>query len=127
MAPDLNSLPPSRSSNTSPNMSRAASNPGDSPAHMNVRAQSPSPSPRSASTSLQAAAAVNAGLQQEENTRRMFGFFICCSLYLAQTLHQYKTTANFKCRWFYKPASTSFDSFTLGQKTINRSKCFTNE
>lgn len=70
MAPDLNSLPPSRSSNTSPTMSRTAPNPGESPAHMNVRAQSPSPSPRSASTSLQAAAAVNAGLQQEENTRR---------------------------------------------------------
>ncbi|KAI9640690.1 hypothetical protein NHQ30_010999 [Ciborinia camelliae] len=70
MAPDLNSLPPSRSSTTSPSMSRATSNPSEYPAHASVRGQSPSPSPRSASNSLQAAAAVNAGLQQEENSRR---------------------------------------------------------
>ncbi|APA05525.1 hypothetical protein sscle_01g002950 [Sclerotinia sclerotiorum 1980 UF-70] len=70
MAPDLNSLPPSRSSTTSPSMSRSTPIPTEHPAHTNIRGQSPSPSPRSASTSLQAAAAVNAGLQQEENTRR---------------------------------------------------------
>ena len=54
MAPDLNSLPPSRSIPGSPSM---------------LRGQSPSPSPRSASTSLQAAAAVNAGLQHEDSRR----------------------------------------------------------
>ncbi|RAL66213.1 hypothetical protein DID88_005885 [Monilinia fructigena] len=70
MAPDLNSLPPSRSSTTSPSMSRTISNPGEHPAPSGIRAQSPSPSPRSTSNSLQAAAAVNAGLQQEENSRR---------------------------------------------------------
>lgn len=89
MAPDLNSLPPSRSSTTSPSMSRTTSNPGEHPAHANVRGQSPSPSPRSASNSLQAAAAVNAGLQQEENTRRMFIPFICVKQ------SQYLLTANF--------------------------------
>lgn len=35
-----------------------------------LRGQSPSPSPRSASTSLQATAAVNAGLQYEESSRK---------------------------------------------------------
>lgn len=72
MAPDLNSLPPSRSSTASPSMSRAIPHPGEHPASVGVRGQSPSPSPRAASTSLQAAAAVNAGLQQEENSRRKF-------------------------------------------------------
>ncbi|TVY81770.1 hypothetical protein LSUE1_G004197 [Lachnellula suecica] len=62
MAPDLNSLPPSRS--TSSAMSRAISNSGETRA---LRGQSPSPSPRSASSSLQAAATVNAGLQQEDS------------------------------------------------------------
>lgn len=68
MAPDLNSLPPSRSISGSPIMTRTISNPGDA-ASAALRGQSPSPSPRSASTSLQAAAAVNAGLQQEDTRR----------------------------------------------------------
>jgi hypothetical protein len=47
-------------------MARAISNSGDGAA---LRGQSPSPLSRSASTSLQAAAAVNAGLQQEDSRR----------------------------------------------------------
>ncbi|KAI9054689.1 hypothetical protein LZ554_001841 [Drepanopeziza brunnea f. sp. 'monogermtubi'] len=47
-------------------MARTLSNSGEAAA---LRGQSPSPSPRSASTSLQAAAAVNAGLQQEDSRR----------------------------------------------------------
>ena len=66
MAPDLNSLPPSRSISNAPAMHRSISNSGDPTA---LRGQSPSPSPRSASTSLQAAAAVNAGLQHEDSRR----------------------------------------------------------
>ncbi|KAK2626412.1 hypothetical protein QTJ16_004674 [Diplocarpon rosae] len=68
MAPDLNSLPPSRSISLSgsPTMARALSNSAEAAA---LRGQSPSPSLRSASTSLQAAAAVNAGLQQEDSRR----------------------------------------------------------
>lgn len=67
MAPDLNSLPPSRSLSGSQAMTQALSNSGEAAA---LRGQSPSPSPRSASTSLQAAAAVNAGLQQEDSIAR---------------------------------------------------------
>jgi hypothetical protein len=48
-------------------MARTSSNSGEAAA---LRGQSPSPSPRSASTSLQAAAAVNAGLQQEDSIAR---------------------------------------------------------
>jgi hypothetical protein len=36
-----------------------------------LRGQTPSPAPRAASTSLQAAAAVNAGLQHEGSRRRL--------------------------------------------------------
>ncbi|PQE28941.1 FAD dependent oxidoreductase protein [Rutstroemia sp. NJR-2017a BBW] len=58
MAPDLNSLPPSRSLSGSPAMTRTLSASGEAPAAAAaLRGQSPSPSPRSASTSLQAAAA----------------------------------------------------------------------
>ncbi|KAH8659129.1 hypothetical protein BGZ60DRAFT_414606 [Tricladium varicosporioides] len=63
--PDLNSLPPSRSITSSPAMARGIS----STEATALRGQSPSPSPRSASTSLQAAAAVNAGLQHESPRR----------------------------------------------------------
>lgn len=76
MAPDLNSLPPSRSISGSPSMARTLSNPGEAAA---LRGQSPSPSPRSASTSLQAAAAVNAGLQQEDS-RSTYTQYIPCHL-----------------------------------------------
>ncbi|KAM3085204.1 hypothetical protein ACMFMG_003633 [Clarireedia jacksonii] len=69
MAPDLNSLPPSRSLSGSSAMTRTLSASGEAPAAAALRGQSPSPSPRSASTSLQAAAAVNAGLQQEDSRR----------------------------------------------------------
>ncbi|CAG8983852.1 hypothetical protein HYALB_00005490 [Hymenoscyphus albidus] len=70
MAPDLNSLPPSRSipSPSSISMSRTASVSEASA----LRTQTPSPSSRTASTSLQAAATVNAGLQHE-TTRRSSG------------------------------------------------------
>ncbi|TVY40539.1 hypothetical protein LSUB1_G002481 [Lachnellula subtilissima] len=64
MAPDLNSLPASRSSSSA--MGRALSSSGESAA-LALRGQSPSPSPRSTSISLQATAAVNAGLQQEDS------------------------------------------------------------
>ncbi len=73
MAPDLNSLPPSRSISGSPAMTRTLSNSGEAAA---LRGQSPSPSPRSASTSLQAAAAVNAGLQQEDSRRTYDYIFV---------------------------------------------------
>jgi hypothetical protein len=76
MAPDLNSLPPSRSLSGSPAMTRTLSASGEAPAAAAaLRGQSPSPSPRSASTSLQAAAAVNAGLQQEDSRRSSIGFY----------------------------------------------------
>jgi hypothetical protein len=67
MAPDLNSLPPSRSRSTSGSLNMTRTMTGEGTA---LRGQSPSPSPRSASTSLQAAAAVNAGLQQEDSRRK---------------------------------------------------------
>ena len=63
--PDLNSLPPSRSIPASPSVART--NPGSDAAAL--RGQSPSPLSRSTSTSLQAAAAVNAGLRQEDSRR----------------------------------------------------------
>lgn len=55
MAPDLNSLPPSRS-----------------PVYANGldRRQPNSPSPRSSSVSLAAAATINAGMQQQQDSRR---------------------------------------------------------
>ncbi|KAK0118283.1 hypothetical protein ONS95_012580 [Cadophora gregata] len=49
-------------------MARTLSSSGESGAAA-LRGQTPSPSPRTASTSLQAAAAVNAGLQQEDSRR----------------------------------------------------------
>ncbi|KAG4435666.1 hypothetical protein IFR05_008861 [Cadophora sp. M221] len=50
-------------------MARTLSSSGETAAAAALRGQTPSPSPRSASTSLQAAAAVNAGLQQEDSRR----------------------------------------------------------
>lgn len=56
MAPDLNSLPPSRSTSSSPMQSRVVF-----PATPEtLRRQTPSPSPRSSSVSLAAAATINA-------------------------------------------------------------------
>jgi hypothetical protein len=66
MAPDLNSLPPSRSVSGSPTISRAMTSSGEAAA---LRGQSPSPLSRSTTNSLQAAATVNAGLYQEESRR----------------------------------------------------------
>lgn len=63
MAPDLNSLPPSRSA------AAAAAAAAATEASAALRGRTPSPSPRSASISLQAAATVNAGLQLEGSTR----------------------------------------------------------
>ncbi|RFU35666.1 hypothetical protein B7463_g633, partial [Scytalidium lignicola] len=67
MAPDLNSLPPSRSVTSSPAMTRTISQASSDIAAL--RGQTPSPSSRRASVSLQAAASVNAGLQQEDARR----------------------------------------------------------
>ncbi|KAK0123352.1 hypothetical protein ONS96_010345 [Cadophora gregata f. sp. sojae] len=53
-------------------MARTLSSSGESGAAA-LRGQTPSPSPRTASTSLQAAAAVNAGLQQEDSRRSSSG------------------------------------------------------
>ena len=64
MAPDLNSLPPSRSSSGSPLQSRTMGPTGNNPEAL--RRQTPSPSPRSSSVSLAAAATINAGINQEE-------------------------------------------------------------
>lgn len=50
-------------------MSRPPSNPSNPGEAAALRAQSPSPLSRSTSNSLQAAAAVNAGLQQEDPRR----------------------------------------------------------
>ena len=64
MAPDLNSLPPSRSSSGSPLQSRTlSSNPEP------IQRQTPSPSPRSSSVSLAAAATINAGIQTQDSRR----------------------------------------------------------
>ena len=64
--PDINTLPPSARPTTPRNMS----SPGDA---TSPRGGSPAPLSRTASMSLQAAAAVNAGLQHE-GSRRMFYF-----------------------------------------------------
>lgn len=69
MAPDLNSLPPSRSVPASPGMTRTLSQASSDIA--GLRRQTPSPSSRRASVSLQAAASVNAGLQQEDSRRKL--------------------------------------------------------
>lgn len=66
--PDLNSLPPSRSTSINTANPRTMSNVSTSSQDA-LRGQSPSPLSRSASTSLQAAAAVNAGLQHEDTQR----------------------------------------------------------
>ena len=60
MAPDLNSLPPSRSPNNSPLHSRVRNSNTEADRHQ-------TPSPRSSSVSLAAAASVNAGLQNRES------------------------------------------------------------
>lgn len=68
MAPDLNSLPPSRSPSGSPLQSRVLrSNPET------LRHQTPSPSPRSSSVSLAAAATINAGIQNQDSRRSSIG------------------------------------------------------
>ncbi|MCJ1479154.1 hypothetical protein MMC13_007838 [Lambiella insularis] len=64
MAPDLNSLPPSRSPDASPLQSRVFGGSGDF-----LRRQTPSPSPRTSSVSLAAAATINAGIQQQDSRR----------------------------------------------------------
>jgi hypothetical protein len=69
MAPDLNSLPPSSAQNASRNMassspSNAANGEQQPTAATAAGGESPTRSPRSASISLQAAAALNAGLQR---------------------------------------------------------------
>ena len=64
MAPDLNSLPPSRSSSGSPLQSRVLH-----PNPESLRHQTPSPSPRSSSVSLAAAATINAGIQNQDSRR----------------------------------------------------------
>jgi hypothetical protein len=104
MAPDLNSLPPSRSISGSPSMARAISNSGDGAA---LRGQSPSPLSRSTSTSLQAAAAVNAGLQQEDSRRKR-----CSSLLRSCILTVSRT---FRQPYFPKPAV-----FACWQTTLKR-------
>ena len=64
MAPDLNSLPPSRSPNSSPLQSRILN---DNPE--TLRRQTPSPLLRSPSVSLAAAASINAGIQNQDSRR----------------------------------------------------------
>ena len=64
MAPDLNSLPPSRSQSGSPLQSRAVGANAETPRH-----QTPSPSPRASSVSLAAAATINAGIQNQDSRR----------------------------------------------------------
>ncbi|KAI9830939.1 MAG: hypothetical protein M1819_005322 [Sarea resinae] len=65
MAPDLNSLPPSRSPSASPMQTR---NPHPTTLEMPTR-QTPSPSPRSPSVSLAAAATMNAGFHNQDSRR----------------------------------------------------------
>lgn len=70
MAPDLNTLPASSRSNSTRNVPITTT----SPDATTMRGQTPSPIQRSGSTSvtttsLQAAAAVNAGLYHEESRR----------------------------------------------------------
>ena len=64
MAPDLNSLPPSRSPSGSPLQPR----PHPSSAE-GIYRRSGSPSPRSSSLSLAASASINAGFQNEDSRR----------------------------------------------------------
>lgn len=63
MAPDLNSLPPSRSPSDGATQARNFGNPEL------LRRQTPSPSPRSSSVSLAAAATINAGMQNQDSRR----------------------------------------------------------
>lgn len=63
MAPDLNSLPPSRSPSDGATQPRNFGNPEL------LRRQTPSPSPRSSSVSLAAAATINAGMQNQDSRR----------------------------------------------------------
>ena len=64
MAPDLNSLPPSRSPSGSPLQPRAHTSSAES-----LYRRSGSPSPRSSSLSLAASASINAGFQNEDSRR----------------------------------------------------------
>lgn len=64
MAPDLNSLPPSRSLTSSPLQSRVMANSPEA-----LRRSTPSPSPRSSSVSLAAAATINAGIHNQDSRR----------------------------------------------------------
>ncbi|KAA6408662.1 MAG: hypothetical protein FRX48_07744 [Lasallia pustulata] len=63
MAPDLNSLPPSRSPSDAATQPRNFGNPEL------LRRETPSPSPRSSSVSLAAAATINAGIQNQDSRR----------------------------------------------------------
>ncbi|MCJ1431623.1 hypothetical protein MMC27_000978 [Xylographa pallens] len=64
MAPDLNSLPPSRSPDASPFQSRVFGSNAES-----LRRQTPSPLQRTSSVSLAAAATINAGIQHQDSRR----------------------------------------------------------
>lgn len=67
MAPDLNSLPPSRSPSGSPLQPRAHASSADG-----LHRRSGSPSPRSSTLSLAASASINAGFQNEDSRRSSF-------------------------------------------------------
>lgn len=64
MAPDLNSLPPSRSPSGSPLQPRVRASSGEG-----LHRRSGSPSPRSSTLSLAASASINAGFQNEDSRR----------------------------------------------------------
>lgn len=64
MAPDLNSLPPSRSPSGSPLQPRTHPSSAEG-----IYRRSGSPSPRSSSLSLAASASINAGFQNEDSRR----------------------------------------------------------
>jgi hypothetical protein len=64
MAPDLNSLPPSRSPSGSPLQARV-----HAPSTEALHRRPGSPSPRSSSLSLAASASINAGFQNEDSRR----------------------------------------------------------
>lgn len=64
MAPDLNSLPPSRSPSGSPLQPRAPTSSAEG-----LHRPSGSPSPRSSTLSLAASASINAGFQNEDSRR----------------------------------------------------------
>lgn len=64
MAPDLNSLPPSRSPSGSPLQPRV-----HTPSAESLHRRPASPSPRSSSLSLAASASINAGFQNEDSRR----------------------------------------------------------